>query len=389
MRRRVCVVTGTRADYGLLFWLMRDLQIHPEFELLVVASAMHLSAQFGETIRFIREDGFTVNAEVPCLEDDDSRLGMGRSFVRAADGFLDAFTRLAPDLVVIVGDRFEAMSASSAATFLHLPIAHIHGGEVTSGAIDDVFRHVITKMSHLHFAAAGDYARRIVQMGEEPKRVHVVGAVGLDNFAKLDLPSLDAFRRYVGLAEGQPYALFTYHPATMESEIRFEGLDAALEALGMFPGICSVMTKANSDPGGRRINARLEAFAAENPGRVRLVASLGQRLYLTAMRHAEFVIGNSSSGIIEAPAVDVPTVNIGRRQEGRLIAPSVLSADETVSSIAAAITGALEPSFRQAIKSSRPPYGRPDDASGKIMKVLEAADFHGLVQKTFRDVPKL
>ncbi len=183
------------------------------------------------------------------------------------------------------------MSAASAATFLHLPIAHIHGGEVTSGAIDDVFRHVVTKMSHLHFAAAEDYARRIVQMGEMPKRVHVVGAVGLDNFVKLDLPSREAFMHDINLAEGQPYALFTYHPATMESDIRFDGLEAALGALDMFPDICAVITKANSDPGGRRINARLEAFAAEHPERVRLVTSLVQRRYLTAMRHAEFVIG--------------------------------------------------------------------------------------------------
>lgn len=387
MRRRICVVTGTRADYGLLFWLMKDLKAHPEFDLLVVASAMHLSAQFGETIRFIREDGFPVDAEVPCLEDDDSRLGMGRSFARATDGFLDAFTRLAPDLVLIVGDRFEAMSAASAATFLHLPIAHIHGGEVTSGAIDDVFRHVVTKMSHLHFAAAEDYARRIVQMGEMPKRVHVVGAVGLDNFVKLDLPSREAFMHDINLAEGQPYALFTYHPATMESDIRFDGLEAALGALDMFPDICAVITKANSDPGGRRINARLEAFAAEHPERVRLVTSLGQRRYLTAMRHAEFVIGNSSSGIIEAPAVDIPTVNVGRRQEGRLVALSVVQADETASSIAAAIAKALKPEFRQAIKSAHPPYGRPDDASGKIMRVLETADFNSLPTKTFYDLP--
>lgn len=388
MRRRICIVTGTRADYGLLFWLMKDLQSHPEFELLVVAAAMHLSSQFGETIRFIREDGFPVDAEVPCVEDDDSRLGMGRSFARATDGFLDAFTRLAPDLVIIVGDRFEAMSAASAATFLHLPVAHIHGGEVTSGAIDDVFRHVVTKMSHLHFAAAEDYARRIVRMGEAPERVHVVGAVGLDNFVKLDLPSREALMHDIGLPERQPYALFTYHPATMESDIRFEGLEAILEALNIFPGICAVMTKANSDPGGRRINARLEAFASKHPERVRLVASMGQRRYLSAMRHAEFVIGNSSSGIIEAPAVDVPTVNVGRRQEGRLLACSIISADETALSITAAISEALNPGFRQLIKSSCPPYGRPDDASGKMMRVLETADFKDLLRKTFYDPPE-
>jgi UDP-N-acetylglucosamine 2-epimerase (non-hydrolysing)/GDP/UDP-N,N'-diacetylbacillosamine 2-epimerase (hydrolysing) len=389
MRRRICVVTGTRADYGLLFWLMQELKTHPAFDLQVVASAMHLSAQFGETVRFIREDGFAVDAEVPCLEDDDSRLGMGRSFVRGADGFLDAFTRLSPDLVIIVGDRFEAMSAASAATFLHLPIAHIHGGEVTSGAIDDVFRHVVTKMSHLHFAAAEDYARRIVQMGESPERVHVVGAVGLDNFVKLDLPSREDLMKDIGLDEGQRYALFTYHPATMESDIRFEGLEAVLGALDMFSDICVVMTKANSDPGGRRINARLEAFSAQHPERVRLVASLGQRRYLAAMQNAEFVIGNSSSGIIEAPAVDVPTVNVGRRQEGRLVAQSVVPADENTSSIAAAIAEATDPRFRRAIKASHPPYGRPDNASGRIMKVLETVDFKSLLHKTFYDLPRL
>jgi len=382
---RICIATGTRADYGLLYWLMRDLQDHPDFELSTIASAMHLAPQFGETIRFIRQDGFEIDATVACLDEDDSDVGMGRAYVRATDGFLAALDQLKPDLLIVLGDRFEALAAATAATFLHIPIGHIHGGEVTLGAIDEVFRHAITKMAHLHFTAAEDYRRRVIQMGEAPDRAFNVGTVGLDNFIRLDLPSKSELMADLGLPEMSDYALVTYHPATMEKGGPLEALEALIEAFDAFPELRLIITKANADPGGRRINERLEAFEASQPDRVRLVTSLGQVRYIAAMKSAAMVVGNSSSGIIEAPAVDVPTVNIGTRQEGRLRAQSVIDVGEDAASIKAGIARALDPGFRAGLKDTAPPYGRPGNATGRIISILEKTEFGGLVRKPFCD----
>lgn len=382
---RICIATGTRADYGLLYWLMRDLKEHPDFQLSIIASAMHLAPQFGETVRFIRQDGFEIDATVACLDEDDSDVGMGRAYVRATDGFLTALGKLKPDLLIVLGDRFEALAAATAATFLHIPIGHIHGGEVTLGAIDEVFRHAITKMAHLHFTAAEDYRRRVIQMGEAPERSFNVGTVGLDNFIRLDLPSKQNLMADLGLPEQADYALVTYHPATIEKAGPLEGLEALIQAFEAFPELKLVITKANADPGGRRINERLEAFEVSQPDRVRLVTSLGQVRYLAAMKSAAMVVGNSSSGIIEAPAVDVPTVNIGTRQEGRLRAQSVIDMAEDAASIKAGIARALDPGFRAALKHTTPPYGRPGNATGRIMTVLQGTEFSGLVRKPFCD----
>lgn len=386
-RSRICIATGTRADYGLLYWLMRDLRDHPGFELSIIASAMHLSPQFGETIRFIRQDGFEIDATVPCLDEDDSDAGMGRAYVRATQGFLSALEGIKPDCLILLGDRFEALAAATAATFLHIPVGHIHGGEVTLGAIDEVFRHAITKMAHLHFTAAEEYRQRVIQMGEAPDRTFNVGTVGLDNFLRLDLPSKAGLMAGLGLPEDSDYALVTYHPATMEKAGPLAGLEALLEAFEAFPDLKLVITKANADPGGRRINERLESFEAQWPDRVRLVTSLGQVRYLAAMKTATMVIGNSSSGIIEAPAVDVPTVNIGTRQEGRLRAQSIIDVAETAADIKAGIARALDPAFRDSLKAKTPPYGRPGNATSRIVSVLEKARFEVLGRKPFSDLP--
>lgn len=387
-RSRVCVSTGTRAEYGLVYWLMRDLSDHPDFELQVAVSAMHLLPEFGETINFIRSDGFRIDAEIPCLDGDDSDLGMARAYARAMNGFIAAFDRLKPNVLVLLGDRFEALAAAVAATLLHIPIAHIHGGEVTLGAIDDTFRHAITKMAHLHFAAAQPYANRIVQMGEAPERVHSVGAVGLDNLTRLVLPDIASLSADLGLDLQQPYGLVTYHPATMGGGSPIAGLERVLSALEVFGDMPMVITKANADPGGRIINSRLQVFEAQHPGRVKLVASLGQVRYLAAMKHAGLVIGNSSSGLIEAPAVDVPTINIGTRQDGRLKAASVIDVPEETAAIVGAMKTALTPDFRRLISAEMPPYGRPGNATAAIVKVLEASDFAALAaRKPFHDLP--
>ncbi|MBY3298311.1 UDP-N-acetylglucosamine 2-epimerase (hydrolyzing) [Rhizobium laguerreae] len=384
---RICVTTGTRADYGLLYWLMHDLHDDPDFELQIAVSAMHLSPAFGETVRFIRADGFKIDAEIPCLDDDDSDAGMARAFGRAVDGFRGAFEQLEPDFLVILGDRFEALAAATAATFLHIPVGHIHGGEVTLGAMDDTFRHAITKMAHLHFTAAGQYADRVIQMGEAPERVFNIGAIGLDNFRRLSIPDRLELMRELEIEPERDYVLMTYHPATMDSASPVAALEQVLEALQSFPDLAVIITKANSDPGGRKINARLETFHSQHRDRVRLVASLGQLRYLAAMKHARVVLGNSSSGLIEAPAVDVPTVNVGPRQLGRLKAMSVIDTVEETGAIVRAMTEAMSPSFRDAIKDSAPPYGRPGDATGSLLSVLRKIDFARLLQKPFYDLP--
>lgn len=387
-RPRVCVSTGTRAEYGLVYWLMRDLADHPDFELQVAVSAMHLLPAFGETVNFIRADGFRIDAEIPCLDDDDSDLGMARAYVRAMRGFVAAFDRLKPDVLILLGDRFEALAAAVAATLLHIPIAHIHGGEVTLGAIDDTFRHAITKMTHLHFAAAEPYARRIVQMGEAPERVYNVGAIGLDNFMRLGLPDAESLAADLGVDMQRPYALVTYHPVTMGYSSPLGGLEQLLSALEAFPNMPVIITKANADPGGRVINARLEAFETAHRDRVKLVASLGQTRYLAVMKHAGLVLGNSSSGLIEAPAVNVPTVNVGVRQDGRLRAKSVIDVPEEEAAIVAAMKTALAPEFRRAIAADKPPYGRPGNATAAVIAALEGVDFSVLAaRKPFHDLP--
>jgi len=385
---RICVSTGTRADYGLLYWLMHDLRMSGEFKLQVIASAMHLSPAFGETIRFIRDDGFDIDETVPCLDEDDSDVGMGRAYVRATEGFLNALNRLKPDLLIILGDRFEALAAATAATVLRIPIGHIHGGEITLGAIDDTFRHAITKMAHLHFTAADEYARRVVQMGEAPARVSNVGAVGLDNFKRLSLPDRSALASDLGIDLSGEYALVTYHPETMESGSPLEALEALLKAFEAFPELTLLITKANADPGGRVINARLEAFQASQPEKVHLFSSLGQVRYLAAMKHAATVVGNSSSGIIEAPAVDVPTVNIGSRQTGRLKAKSVIDVAQDPGDIIQGIRDALDPAFRRAFISGSPPYGRPGNATGAIISKLKVTRLDELTRKAFCDLPR-
>ena len=385
-RRRVCVMTGTRAEYGLLRYVMEEVAAAPDLDLQVVASAMHLVPEFGSTVAAIRADGFSIDAEVSCLVSGDTGVALGQSLGLATLGFTDAFARLGPDVLVLLGDRFEALAAATAATALRIPIAHIHGGERTEGAMDEAFRHAITKMSHLHFTAAPEYRDRVIQMGEAPRTVHCVGAVGLDALVRVGTPDRATLAAEIGFDLDPAFALLTYHPATL-GEATLDGLEALLAALGARADLKVLMTKANADPGGRAVNARLDAYAVEDPGRRHLVASLGQRRYLAALREAALVVGNSSSGIIEAPAVDTPVVNLGTRQAGRLRARAVIDCEETRTAIDAALDRALDPAFRESLKADAPPYGRPGRASDGIVEALRTADLPALIVKRFHDLP--
>jgi UDP-hydrolysing UDP-N-acetyl-D-glucosamine 2-epimerase len=384
--RTIAAVTGSRAEYGLLQGLLRILSAEPTVALRIVATGSHLSPRFGETWREIESDGFTIDAKVPLPLGDDSAVGTSIAMSAALTGVASALSGLNPDIVVLLGDRYEILAAAVAALLLRIPVAHIHGGEVTSGAMDDAMRHAITKMSHLHFTAAEIYSRRVVQLGEPPENVHTVGAIGLDGLA--DLPALgrEALAKSVGIELGEPLFLVTYHPATLGDRDPGEAAGALIEALKGFPEATLLFTGVNADTGNRAIADRIEKFVALNPGRAVCTDSLGRARYVAAMRIADAVIGNSSSGIIEAPALGTPTVNIGDRQAGRLRSASVVDCPEDARAIGAAIRRAIGAEFRGSIRGMTPAYGN-GGAARRIADILRRHDVAHLTAKKFHDLP--
>lgn len=384
-RRKICVLTGNRAEYGLLRWTMQEILDDRDLSLQVVVTGSHLEPQFGSTIRHIEEDGFAVDARVPIHLDDSSERGVARSMAAALSGTVEALGRLQPDVLVLLGDRFEVHAAATAAMVARVPIAHIHGGEATEGAIDEAIRHAVTKMSHLHFVSAEAYRRRVIQLGEAPERVFVVGAAGLDNIERLDLLGPRELDAALGFALGS-FLLVTYHPATLVSGASARGATEMLAALDRFPDHRVLITGTNADPGGTAIRSLIAAYAKERPTRVLLSESLGQRLYLSALKASAAVVGNSSSGIIEAPSLGVPTVNLGDRQRGRLRAASVIDCGETEQAIAAAIGRALDPGFRAGLDPALTPYGLPG-AARRIRDVLRTYPLDGILMKSFYDLP--
>lgn len=382
MKRRIAVFTATRAEYGLLYWLMKDIQACDSLQLQVLVSGTHLSPEFGETWKQIIEDGFQVDAKVEMLLSSDSAVGVVKSMGLGTIGFADALERLAPDVLVVLGDRFEALAVVQAATVMRIPVAHLHGGEITEGAYDDAFRHAISKLSYLHFVAAEPYRQRVIQLGESPERVFNVGAMGLDHLCRTPLMSLDELAESLSFSLEQPFLLATYHPETLGTD-GVADFASLLEALNEFPQYQVLFTYPNADNGGRQIISELEAYAAARPDRVKAVPSLGFRRYLSAVALAHAVVGNSSSGIIEVPAFHVPTVNIGQRQRGRLAAESVLHCGSTTEAIKNALSKALSESFRTFCRTVANPYGQGCAASS-IVEVLE--QFAGANPKTFHDL---
>lgn len=387
-RRRIAVVTGGRPDYGLLRWLIQEVNDSPRAELQLVVTGMHLSQEFGHTVDEIRRDGLPIAAEVNMLLHGDSRLAAAQSSGKGVIGCADAFDRLKPEIVVLLGDRFEILAAAQAAMLLGVPLAHLHGGEVTEGSMDEFIRHAITKLSSLHFVSTPQFRERLIRMGEQPDRVLVVGAIGLDQFNRIELPDRVQLLSELGLRPAEPFFVATYHAATRSHQDPADGARAMLAAIDTFPDYQVVLTHANADPGGRAINAVLAEYVrGRNDGRAVLAASLGSRAYLAAVKHAAAVIGNSSSGLIEAPAVGTPTINIGARQKGRPRAASVIDCAEDAQSIAGAIRRALTAEFRSQAASQEPPYGRPGNAARAVLDAILAADLELLHTKPFYDGP--
>ncbi|WP_054767438.1 UDP-N-acetylglucosamine 2-epimerase [Lysinibacillus parviboronicapiens] len=337
MKRKICVVTGTRAEYGLLANLMHAIKQSADFELQLVVTGMHLSSEFGLTYKQIEADGFVIDAKVEMLLSSDTATGVAKSIGLATIGFSDAFEKVKPDLLLILGDRFEMLAAAQTALVMQIPIAHIHGGECTFGAYDDAIRHSITKMASWHFTSTDTHRNRVIQLGEEPSSVWNVGAIGIENILKLPLLKKEKLYTDLQLNIDQPMFLITYHP---ETNLQTDGIYSLLEALNNYPSVNLVFTKANADNGGREINKAIEEFVSQRQN-AKVFDSLGQLRYLSTVKYADVVLGNSSSGLIEVPYLHTPTVNCGDRQAGRQKPSSIFDCTLEPSTIEKAIEDAL------------------------------------------------
>jgi UDP-hydrolysing UDP-N-acetyl-D-glucosamine 2-epimerase len=383
--RRIAVVTGSRAEYGALRWIFRELQNDSRVDPKLIVTGAHLCPEFGSTVREIEEDGFDIAEIVECQLSSDSRVGMAKSLALGVMSMPDALRRLQPEIVLVNGDRYEILAAAQVAALMGIPVAHISGGEVTEGAVDDWMRHCITKASWWHFAAAEPYRRRIIQLGESPDRVLTVGDVALDSIGRLKLLEREALERELGMSLREPVFLVTFHPATLSELSPQESFSRVLKALEQFPDARIVMTKPNADAGGRELGALAERWSAEHSRRTRCFTSLGQVHYLSVMKVASAVIGNSSSGIIEAPALKVATVNIGPRQSGRLRAESIVDSDESIEGAVSAISQVLSPSFRRKLPSTQSLYGQCN-ACVLIKDFLARVDIPQVLAKKFHDI---
>jgi GDP/UDP-N,N'-diacetylbacillosamine 2-epimerase (hydrolysing) len=384
--RKICIFTGSRAEYGLLRGVMQGIQDSPELTLQVVATGMHLSPEFGMTIQEIGADGFEPDETIEILLSGDTPTAICKSMGLAMIGYGEALQRLKPDIVVVLGDRFETFCMAAAAQVSQVPLAHIHGGETTEGAIDEAFRHSITKMSHLHFASCEEYRQRIIQLGEVPDRVFNVGALGVENILRTSLMERSELAEAIGFNLEKPYFLVTFHPVTLEKDASEAQFQALLGALDEFTEYNVIFTKANADTDGQVINRLIDDYAEKRPERCLAVASLGALRYLSAMKYATAVIGNSSSGIIETPSFKIPTVNIGDRQKGRVRAESVVDCEPSTDSIKAAIHKGISPNFQGNLKDTENPYEKAGTACN-IVSMIAASLPTGLLKKKFYNTP--
>lgn len=381
--RKICVTTGSRAEYGVLYWLMEEIDVDPDLQLQIIVTGMHLSPEFGLTYRQIEVDGFTIDAKVEMLLSSDSPVGIAKSMGLGVIGFADALNQLQPDILVVLGDRFEILAAAQAAMVARIPIAHIHGGETTEGAFDEGIRHAITKMAQWHFVAAEPYRKRVIQLGESPERVFNFGAPGLDHLQHLDWMSPEALEKSLDIRLNSLVFLVTYHPATLGQQEPVAAMNELLAALDEFPQASVIFTYPNADTGGRALIDRLEQWIVVNKHRAKAFISLGQQRYLSMMREADVIIGNSSSALTEAPALKKAVVNIGDRQCGRLKASSVIDAAEKKDAIVAAIKEALSEDFCAGLPATKSLHGS-GDVSCRIKNVLKSVELK--TRKTFFDI---
>lgn len=377
--RKICVITGSRAEYGLLSGLMKAIKEDESLELQVIATNMHLSPEFGLTYKEIERDGFFINKKVEMLLSSDTSNATTKSVGLATIGFADAYEDIKPDMIVVLGDRFEILAAVSAALFYKIPVAHLHGGEITEGAYDDCIRHAITKMSHLHFTSTEEYRRRVIQLGEDPKRVFNVGAPGIENIKKVLLMNKKELESTLdGFTINDKTILITYHPVTLENSTAEEQIQNLLSALDEYPDIKIIFTLPNSDTDGRIIIRLINEYVSKHPEKAIAYPSLGLKRYLSALQFVKVVVGNSSSGIIEVPSFGIPTLNIGDRQKGRIAADSVINCGTSKKDILEGLEKVLNSGH---IEIHNPYEGK--DTTADILHVLKTYPLESLIQKTF------
>ncbi|MCR9140704.1 MAG: UDP-N-acetylglucosamine 2-epimerase [bacterium] len=385
-KRRIAIVTGSRAEYGIMCWLIRGVQNDPQLELQLIVTGMHLVDEFGKTVDQIEADGIPIAKRIDMLLASDSDVGVTKSTGLGMIGFAEAYADLKPDLIVVLGDRFEILAATASALLARIPVAHLHGGELSEGAYDDSIRHSITKMSHLHFVAAEEYRRRVLQLGEEPGRVFNTGAAGLDSIAGLDLLDRAEFQRQSGIELSEKNLVVTFHPATLSPGEAMQQMRQLLIALGdeELRDSTIVFTAPNADNEGRAMINEIQSFVQERGGRTYLFRSLGQMKYLSLLQFVDAMVGNSSSGLIEAPSFKIGTVNIGDRQSGRLKAESVIDCEAQSDGILSAIRRVYSDEFQELLAGVENPYGS-GDASEKMLKIIRECDPGSLLKKKFQD----
>jgi GDP/UDP-N,N'-diacetylbacillosamine 2-epimerase (hydrolysing) len=383
IKRKICIVTGTRAEYGLLYWLMKEIDADKDLKLQIIATGMHLSSEFGNTYQQIEKDGFTIDKKVDISLSSDTEIAISKSIGLGMIGFAKAFNDLQPDLIIVLGDRFEIFSAVSAAMIARIPLAHLHGGEATEGLIDEPIRHSITKMSHLHFAATDEYRNRIIQLGEQPDRVFNVGGLGIDNINKLKLLSKADFENAINFELGEKNILITFHPVTLEDHTSETQFQALLDSISELKNTKIIFTKANSDTSGRIINTMIDDYVAKH-NNVICFTSMGQLNYLSALQFMDAVVGNSSSGLIEAPSFRIGTIDIGDRQKGRIKANSIITCSPKKESIDSALVKLYSREFQEIINNVDNPYGT-GGASKEIVEIIKDTSLDNIVKKSFYD----
>lgn len=384
MKRKICVVTGTRAEYGLLYWLMKGIEADEGLELQLIVTGMHLSPEFGLTYKEIEKE-FKIDKKIEMLLSSDTSIGISKSMGLAQISFAEAYEELKPDMVVVLGDRYEIFSATSAAMIARIPIVHLHGGETTEGAFDESIRHSITKMSHLHFTATDEYKNRVIQLGEHPNRVFNVGGMGIENIKRLKLLSKVEFEKSIDFKLNKRNILVTFHPVTLENSTAKEQFSELLDAIDELEDTNIIFTKANSDTDGRIINQMIDEYISKNSHKSIGFTSLGQLRYLSALQFVDAMVGNSSSGLAEAPSFKIGTINIGDRQKGRVKASSIIDCGPNKSEILQAFKKLYSKEFQEILKTTMNPYG-DGCASLKIIEVLKNVSLDNILKKSFYDI---
>ncbi len=386
MKRKICVITGSRAEFGLLYWLIRGVKEEPTLQLQLIVMGMHLSPEFGMTYRVVEQE-FTIDKKIEMLLSSDSSVGISKSIGLAQISFAEVFQDLNPDMVVVLGDRFEIFAAASAAMIAKIPIVHLHGGETTEGAIDESLRHCITKMSHFHFTATEEYKNRVIQLGEHPSRVYNVGGLGLDNIQKLQLLNQAEFEDSIGVKLQRKNLLITFHPVTLEDNTSEKHFQELLDALDSLQDTLLIFTKANADNNGRIINQMIDAYCSRNVQKSIAFHSLGSLRFLSALQYMDAMVGNSSSGLIEAPAFKLATINIGDRQKGRVKAKSVLDCAPNKAAVQAAIRSVYSVGFQAELQQVDSPYGT-GGASATIIDIIKKVNLKDILQKKFYNLDR-